>query len=69
MQELIDKLQTKVKSYKRQAENAVSLYYCSDVKKKRQEHLLSDAELVVDILNTHHFVFRGKAVKILSVCC
>lgn len=25
MQELIDKLQTKVKSYKRQAENAVSL--------------------------------------------
>lgn len=26
MQELIDKLQAKVKSYKRQAENAVSLY-------------------------------------------
>lgn len=26
MQELIDKLQTKVKGYKRQAENAVSLY-------------------------------------------
>lgn len=28
MQDLIEKLQTKVKSYKRQAENAVSLYYC-----------------------------------------
>lgn len=27
MQDLIEKLQTKVKSYKRQAENAVSLYY------------------------------------------
>lgn len=27
MQELIDKLQTKVKSYKRQADSAVSLYY------------------------------------------
>lgn len=26
MQDLIDKLQTKVKSYKRQAENAVSVY-------------------------------------------
>lgn len=44
MQELIDKLQTKVKSYKRQAENAVSLYHYFISTKE------SDVQLVVDIL-------------------
>uniref|UniRef100_A0A8C4ICP1 Myosin-7B n=1 Tax=Dicentrarchus labrax TaxID=13489 RepID=A0A8C4ICP1_DICLA len=45
MQELIEKLQTKVKSYKRQAETAVSLY-------SKVQHELDDAEERADIAET-----------------
>lgn len=53
MQELIDKLQTKVKSYKRQAENAVSLYCCSN-------NTGASVGWVVDIPNTHRLFSEKK---------
>ncbi|XP_068588260.1 myosin-7-like [Cebidichthys violaceus] len=52
MQELIDKLQTKVKSYKRQAENAEEQVGCSTVRFRKVQHELDDAEERADIAET-----------------
>ncbi|KAM9350725.1 myosin-7B-like [Symphorus nematophorus] len=52
MQELIDKLQTKVKSYKRQAENAEEQVSCSTVRFRKVQHELDDAEERADIAET-----------------
>ncbi|XP_024909779.1 myosin-8-like, partial [Cynoglossus semilaevis] len=52
MQELIEKLQTKVKSYKRQAETAEEQVSCSGVRYKKIQHELDDAEERADIAET-----------------
>ncbi|XP_069033862.1 myosin-7B-like [Embiotoca jacksoni] len=52
MQELIDKLQTKVKSYKRQAETAEEQVGCNIVRFRKVQHELDDAEERADIAET-----------------
>ncbi|XP_027131453.1 myosin-7B-like isoform X1 [Larimichthys crocea] len=52
MQELIDKLQTKVKSYKRVAENAEEQVSCTTVRFRKVQHELDDAEERADIAET-----------------
>ncbi|KAG7519536.1 myosin-7B-like [Solea senegalensis] len=52
MQELIDKLQTKLKSYKRQAESAEEQVSCSTVRYRKVQHELDDAEERADIAET-----------------
>ncbi|XP_008301730.1 myosin-7B-like [Stegastes partitus] len=52
MQELIDKLQTKVKSYKRQVENAEEQVSCSAVRFRKVQHELDDAEERADMAET-----------------
>ncbi|XP_075946618.1 myosin-3-like [Anarhichas minor] len=52
MQELIDKLQTKVKSYKRQTENAEEQVSCSTVRFRKVQNELDDAEERADVAET-----------------
>ncbi|XP_034551947.1 myosin-7B-like [Notolabrus celidotus] len=52
MQDLVEKLQTKVKGYKRQAETAEEQVSCTSVRFRKVQHELDDAEERADIAET-----------------
>ncbi|XP_010085533.1 PREDICTED: myosin-7-like [Pterocles gutturalis] len=66
MQDLIDKLQSKVKSYKRQFEEAEQQANSNLVKYRKVQHELDDAEERADIAETQVNKLRARTREVIT---